>query len=164
IGAGDDLGCNRAAGTGAIVDHHLPQAHRDLLRNKTGHIVGRSPRRERHDQLDRLVRVGLRGSFAASGQADAGGDDRRQQIPTGDHVVSGNDHSILILAALATSVHFRVSAARNAAKSRGEAGRTSAPSLANAAATSGAVRLSLIAALSRLMIAAGVAAGATTPI
>src|SRR5215813_15660328 len=73
-------------------------------------------------------------------------------------------YSSLMLAVLATCDHFCVSAARKAANVCGGAGRTSAPSLAKAAASCGDATLALIAELSLMTMPWGVPAGATTPI
>ena len=57
-----DRGYSRhAAGAGtAFDDDRLAQQRRHLLRQHTRDRVGRSARRKRHDQLDRLVGIGLR--------------------------------------------------------------------------------------------------------
>src|SRR5262244_3010077 len=73
-------------------------------------------------------------------------------------------HSILIFAASTTARHLSVSAVTNAANSAGVPGLASTASLASTPCTSGAARLSFAAALSLATIAAGVPAGATSPV
>jgi hypothetical protein len=54
---GNGLGTDRTTGTGLVVDDHgLVQRARHLLRQDASHGIGRSTRREWHDQLDRPVR------------------------------------------------------------------------------------------------------------
>src|ERR1700754_4526059 len=71
--------------------------------------------------------------------------------------------SSLMLAALPIARHFWMYAAMIAAKSSGGHGRGSVPNFAKVAFISGVRRASLMVALSRLTIAAGVAAGASMP-
>ena len=109
--------------------------------------VGRSAGRERHDQLDRAARIGLRHGIRGI-EADAS--DRRDGHQRGFACCSSPPrvaaHSPLMLAVFATFAHFSVSAAKAAKRAAGDQGRTSAPSLAKRLAmTSGAVRLALIA-------------------
>jgi hypothetical protein len=65
---------------------------------------------------------------------------------------------------LATVSHFSRSFARKAAKSAGVPARMSTASWVSVACTEGALRLSLIAALSLAMIAGATPAGATIPV
>jgi hypothetical protein len=65
---------------------------------------------------------------------------------------------------LETAAHLRSWAAMKAANSAGVPGTAAAPSLVMLACISGARRPSLMAALSRAMMASGVPAGAATPL
>jgi hypothetical protein len=59
-----------AAGARPILDHDaLPQHDRETLPDEPCHDVGRPARRERHDDPDRLYRIGLRRRRSAKGAA-----------------------------------------------------------------------------------------------
>ncbi|MCZ7562716.1 MAG: hypothetical protein M5U08_02020 [Burkholderiales bacterium] len=59
---GNELRSDGAAGAGPVLDHHA-RAHlvAELLRHAARQGVGRTARRERHDEVDRFARVLLRG-------------------------------------------------------------------------------------------------------
>ena len=139
---------DRAAAAGTVLDVDvLREARGHVLSDQPAHGVDRSAGREGQDHLDRARRVGLRHGLEGV-EADRGDRDCSQKNWFADHVRSAAVHSTLMLAVRATVDHFCVSAARKAPKACGGPGCTSAPSLAKAAVTSGAARLSLIAALS----------------
>jgi hypothetical protein len=75
LGGGRGAGADRPAGAGPVVDDHLLSEHRrQPLRDQAAHHVDRPAGGERHDQLDRLGRIGLRARCA--GGEEAQGDDR----------------------------------------------------------------------------------------
>ena len=61
ISARDELGANAAPGAAAtVLDHDTLAEHSaEPIRNDACHTIGRSARRERHDHLDRPVRIGF---------------------------------------------------------------------------------------------------------
>ena len=60
-GAGDDLGADRGAGAGLVLDDELlPEAFAELLRDHAHRPVDRATRRKRHDHFHRVRRVVLR--------------------------------------------------------------------------------------------------------
>src|SRR5262245_33594518 len=81
-GAGYLLGADAAAGAALIFDHHgLTKAQLQPLRDQPCSGVGRSARRERHDELDGLEWVGL--SMGEAGRADR--HSRRHDDASADH-------------------------------------------------------------------------------
>ncbi|MNV70589.1 hypothetical protein D3C71_1635630 [compost metagenome] len=59
---GDLVGANVARRARAVFhDHGLAQRARQFLRQHAADHIGGAPRRVRHDQADRLVRVGIGG-------------------------------------------------------------------------------------------------------
>ncbi|MNV93490.1 hypothetical protein D3C71_1881870 [compost metagenome] len=85
------LHANRAAGTGAVVDHHrLLERGRQLVADHAGHDVGRATRREGHDPGDGLGAgpVGCEGGSGKKAEAAAGGSNEGKTTVHG--FVSGN--------------------------------------------------------------------------
>ena len=63
-GLGDEVEADHGAGPGAVLDHHgLAESFFELRLDRTRRRVGRAARRERHDEVDRLARIGLRAGF-----------------------------------------------------------------------------------------------------
>ena len=61
-GARHHFGADAAAGAAAVVDHHrLPKRHFHLFADDAADDVGIAAGRERHDQMDRPVRIGGEG-------------------------------------------------------------------------------------------------------
>ena len=153
VGGGGGLEADGGARAGAVLDDHLlAEACRHRLAGQPRHGVDRAARRERHDHLDRLVRIGLRAGAGGDAGAhakpsamldassarlpimDASLGDRPRAVlaPPGGKLSQSTGaavaafHSILMPDSRTTSRHLSRSAARKAANSCGEDGSLSA--------------------------------------
>ncbi len=96
IGCGCGLEADGGARAGAVLDDHLlAEACRHRLAGQPRHGVDRPARRERHDHLDRLVRIGLgaRTCRDAGAERETGGEQR----PSADHGCLPGDRSSAVL-------------------------------------------------------------------
>src|SRR5262249_15421005 len=127
---------------------------------------------DRHDDLDRPRRIGLRPCDARHGRQRGSTGGQTEKISTGKFhstlpafgsITLSGFHSGLMLAARITFAHFSVSSARSFPKSAGESASTSPPMSASRAFILGSASAALISLLSLSTISVGVFLGAPRP-
>jgi AraC-like DNA-binding protein len=130
---------------------------RSALADRFTRLVGEPPMRYLGSWRIQVAAHQLRNSDASLGRI-------AEQIGYESDLAQGRAHSTFAADALTSAAHFGASAAMKAAKSCGDPIRAWALNLAKLALISGEARPVLIAALTLSTIAAGVPAGASTPV
>src|SRR5262249_2899120 len=163
-GTGGGLGCDVAAGSAPVLDHHLlVPCFREPGRDDAGDRVGSPARRERHDQAHEPVRPirhrqsllgrSLRGNRAGETWSECRCCGERDRVAAGDHSLT------LMLAALITGAHRSISALRCVPSCSGVEPTTTTPSASSLALICGSASAATVSACILWIISGGVLAG-----